>query len=67
MSGLSNPLFKFLEIAFFFFAISHGLNGLGTFIEDYVHNHTYKRFLSLFTWVFSVLLFLSISVIIILL
>lgn len=67
MGRLSNPVFKLLEIAFVFFAISHGLNGVWSIIEDYVHNHTYKRFLSIFLWVTGVLLFLFISVIIILL
>ena len=67
MERLSNPWFKLLETAFIFFALSHGLNGLWSIIEDYVHNNTHKRFLSIFLWVTGVLLFLIVSILIILL
>ena len=67
MERLSNPVFKLLEIAFIFFAISHGLNGLWSIIEEYVQNNRYKRSLSILLWITGVVLFLFISVLILLL
>ena len=67
MERLSNPVFKLLEIAFIFFAISHGLNGLWSIIEENIHNNRYKQSLSILLWVIGVLLFLFISVLILLL
>lgn len=67
MARLSNPWFKLLETAFIFFALSHGLNGLWSVIEEYIHNNKNKRSLSVLFWITGVVLFLFISVIILLL
>lgn len=67
MERLSNPWFKLLEIAFIFFALSHGFSGAWSIIEEYIQNNNNKRILSIFLWTTGVLLFLFISVIIILL
>lgn len=67
MARLSNPVFKLLEIAFIFFAISHGLNGIWSIIENFVPIHTHKRILSIFLWIIGISLFLFISTLIVLL
>lgn len=67
MERLSNPLFKLLEIAFIFFALSHGLNGLWSIIKEEIRDSRFKRSLSLIFWITGVLLFLFIFVLILLL
>lgn len=57
ISRLSNPMFKLLEIAFFFFALSHGLNGIWMLVENFIHNHRYQRFLYIFLWLLGIAAF----------
>ncbi len=65
ISLISHPRVKILEIAFFFFALSHGLTGIDSVLDNYRFFTTYKRVISRCLWLAGSVLFLGIAILII--
>ena len=65
VARLSSPWYKLLEIAFTFFAVTHGLCGVWSRIDAWVHTDNKKPY-AVLLWVTGSILVLSIATIILL-
>ncbi len=64
LSLISHPRVKILEIAFFFFALSHGLTGIDSVLDNYRFFNTYKRVISQCLWLSGSVVFLGMTIVI---
>jgi succinate dehydrogenase hydrophobic anchor subunit len=64
LSLISSPWVKILESAFFFFALSHGLTGIDSILENYRFFNTSRQAISRFLWLLGGCLFLGITILI---
>ena len=65
ISLVSHPWIKILEIAFFFFALSHGLTGIDSVLDNYRLFGSLKKVISRCLWLVGGFLFLGIVILII--
>ncbi len=59
---ITHPWIKFIEIVFFFFALSHGLIGIDAVLDNYRFFNTSKRLISRCLWVAGSALFCGVTI-----